>query len=308
VNATQPPKAMKKLTAAGMLVALLGAGAARGQTIVYSDDFSVSQGASYTTSGAIGTSPWSVARSGDDWGARIDGGVMTLNNDATAAAQANGWVYAHRQLSDSGPFNTIFSSSVGTMTWSFNMQQARTNPAGFSPGSYGVAYVIGTSSTLVATQGSGYAVVLGNTGTPDPVRFVSFTGGLSSLGAAATSLISAAGDLSNPTNSHMSIRLTYNPSDSRWELFGRNDGTSFSDPNTGTLSSFGSVVDSTHTGVALTSGGAYWQGATAGGQTALFDNVSLQVVPEPSTYALLLLGSALLGHSLFPKLRKARAG
>lgn len=289
---------MEKIIALGMAVALLGIQELEGQTIVYSDNFQESQGAGYTTSGNIGSSPWTITRSGDDWGGRIDGGMMTLNNDATEAGQLNGWVYSSRQLSDTGDFRTVFSTSGGEMTWTFNMQQARANPAGFSSGSYGVAYVIGASSTLVATQGSGYAVVLGNTGTPDAVRFVSFSGGLVSLGTGAGALISGTGGLANPTNSYMSIRLTYNPSSSSWEFFGRNDGGAFIDPNTGTLESLGSVIDSTYTGISLTSSGAYWQGATAAGQTALFDNVSLQVVPEPGTGVLIILGGLVVGRAL----------
>lgn len=225
---------------------------------------------------------------------------MTLNNDVGAASQANGWVYSSRNLTNTGNFNTVFSSSAGLMTWAFNMQQIRTNPAGFTAGNYGVAYIIGASSTLVATQGSGYAVVLGNTGTPDPLRFVSFTNGLQSIGNATNALLTATTPLDNPTNNYMSVRLTYNPSGNVWELLGRNDGaSSFSDPNVGSLTSFGTVTDSTYTGQALTSSGAYWQGSTAASQFAQFDNTSFTVVPEPSTCAMLAIAAAgVAGHMI----------
>ena len=223
---------------------------------------------------------------------------MTLNNDVSATANANGWVYSYQSLANTGDFSTVFSNSAGKMTWTFNMQQIRTNPAGFSVGSYGVAYIIGASSSLVATQGFGYAVVLGNTTTPDPLRFVSFTNGMTNLGTSSTALISATAPLNNPTTNYMSIRLTYNPADSLWELFGRDDGAAgFSDPNVGSLTSLGSVSNSTYTGQSLTSSGAYWQGSTGASQFAQFDNVSLEVVPEPSTYAMLGLAAAgLAGH------------
>ncbi len=176
------------------------------------------------------------------------------------------------------------------MTWTLNMQQSRPSPAGFSTNSYGLAWIVGASSTLVATQGSGYAIVLGNTGSPDPLRFVSFTNGLQSIGTTTNALISATAPLNNPTNSYMSIRLTYSPVSNFWELSGRDDGTSnFTDPNVGSLSVLGSVFDSTYTGIELSSSGAYWQGSTAANQFAQFDNASLEVVPEPSTYAMLAL-------------------
>ena len=275
--------------------------AAQAQTTVFSDNFSASQGTNYTTAGTIGTSSWTVSRgsistqeTGADWGARIDNGVLQLNNDvSTSFTNANGWVYAYQTLASTNDFSTIFSSSAGAMTWTFNMQQIRPNPAGFGTNSYGAAWIVGASSTLVATQGSGYAIVLGNTGAPDPLRFVSFTGGLQTLGTTTNALISATTPLNHPTNSYMSVQLTYDPTSDLWELFGRNDGTtSFSDPNVGTLDSLGSVIDSTYTGTELTSSGAYWQGSTAGNQFAQFGNASLEVVPEPSTYALLALSAA----------------
>lgn len=284
----QKNTAMKKIFIT--LVGSLTYSSLPAQTIVYSDNFSASQGASYTTSGAIGTSEWTVARSGDDWGARIDGGMMTLNNTATDVARANGWVYSYLSLASTNNFNTTFSDSAGLMTWTFNMRQIRTNPAGFTSISYGAAYIIGASSTTVATNGFGYAVVLGNTSTPDPLRLVSFTNGIQTIGTSTTALITATNPLANPTNNYMSIRLTYDPASHLWELSGRDDGTSaFSDPNTGILTSLGSASNSLYTSLNLTSSGAYWQGSTAADQTAFFDNVSLTVVPEPSIYALLVL-------------------
>ena len=297
---------MKKLLALLGLLGALFVSASPAQTTVYSDNFSTSQGATYTTNGTIGSSSWTVTRgsvstqqTGADWGARIDNGLMTLNNDAGATfTNANGWVYSYQALVNTGSFNTIFSSSAGLMTWTFNMQQIRSNAAGFSAGSYGVAYILGASSNLVATQGSGYAVVLGNTTTPDPLRFVSFTGGLQSIGTATNALITAGSPLANPTTNYMSIKLTYNPTNSVWEFFGRDDGTTaFSDPTVGSLTSFGSVSNSTYTSQSLTSSGAYWQGSTGANQFAQFDNVRLEVVPEPSTYAMLGLAAAgLAGH------------
>ena len=70
-----------------------GAALAQTTTTVFSDNFATSQGTTFTTSGTIGTSDWSVTRSGDDWGARIDNGILELTNTASAATRAVGWVY-----------------------------------------------------------------------------------------------------------------------------------------------------------------------------------------------------------------------
>jgi hypothetical protein len=297
---------MKNITVLVGMAGLCFSSPSWSQTIVYSDDFTAAQGPSYTTSGSIGSTPWEVSRSGDDWGARIDGGVMTLNNDVSALPNANGWVYSYHPLSSVGDFNTVFSSSAGLMTWTLNMQQIRPLPSGFSTGSYGVAYVIGSSSATAGTSGSGYAVVLGNTGTPDPLRFASFSSGLNSLGTSNSGLIIASPPLANPGSSYMSISLTYNPTDSTWNLFGRDGGTTgFSPPDTGTLALIGSATNSTYTGLSLTSSGAYWQGSTAAAQTAQFDNVRLEVVPEPSTLVLLLFAgifAVLTGSRAFFKI------
>jgi hypothetical protein len=277
-----------------ILALVLAAGAAQAATVV-SDDFSVIENlGSYVTSGPIGLSDWNVTRAGDDWAAKIDGNVLELSNDMGRSANLDGWVFAGLTLSSTNGFNTTLGSSSGLLTWSFNMRQIRTNPAGFGANSYGVAFVLGSSSDNVRSNGYGYAVVLGNTGTPDPIRLVSFTGGLSSLGTAAGGLIvSGLGmPLDNPTNRYMSVQVTYNPADNLWSMYGRDDGaSSFTDPLSGSLSFIGSATDSTFTGSDLTYMGAYWQGSTTATQTAAFDNVVLSAIPEPASFGLLALGA-----------------
>jgi len=247
----------------------------------------MAEGSSFTESGSIGGSAWSVTRSGEDWGGRIDGGVLELSNTASGAANASGWVFAGVSTSGfGGPFQSKLQNNSGVVTWKFNMRQIRSNPAGFSAGNYGAAFILGSTSSDVAATGSGYALVLGNTGTPDSLRLINFSGGIQSLGGSSSGLIVAGSPLDDPTNDFMSISLSYDPSDNTWNLFGRNDGgTSFTDPASGTLTSLGSVVNSEYTGIDLNYMGAYWQGATALDQTATFDNISVSVIPEPSTYA-----------------------
>ncbi len=268
------------ITAAVLAVA--GQMAAQAQT-VFSDNFNTSQGATFTTGGDIGTSPWTVTRSGADWGARIDNNILELTNTASAATNATGWVYASADTADfTAPWSSILSANTGLVTWDFNMRQIRTDPAGFGGTSYGVAFILGSTSTTVATAGNGYAVVLGNTTATDPVRLVSFTGGIQTLGTTTGGLITAASPLNDVGNSYLSLRVTYDPLTSGWEMFGRNDGaTAFADPSVGPLDSLGTVTNSTYTGVSLTSMGAYWNGSTAATQTAFFDNVSVAVGAAP---------------------------
>jgi hypothetical protein len=283
---------MKRILGIGIAVLLAGTAQAE---IVFQDDFSTSQGAGWTTTGAIGTSGWNVnrggaVRGGEDWGARISTNVMDLSNDASANANNDGWVFAKRTLSDTSLFKTTLSSSSGEVTWSFNMQQIRDNPAGFSPANaYGVAFILSANSTNINSTGTtGYAIVLGQSGTTDPLRLAHFTNGVQGT---LSNIITANSPLNDVGLEHLSIKVTYNPADNGWTLSGRSDGTSFSDPLSGTLSSLGSATDSTYTGVSLPFMGGYWQGSTAANQNAKFDNVVLSVIPEPASFGLLALGA-----------------
>lgn len=274
-----------------VLAMILTAGASQAGTVV-SDDFSVLQNSgAYVTSGPIGLSSWNATRSGDDWGARIDGNVLELSNDASRSGNTNGWIFAGLTLSDSGGFDTTLANSAGEVTWSFNMQQVRPDPAGFSAAnSYGVAFVLGATGTTLNNAGNGYAVVLGQSGSNDAVRLVHFTGGLQ--GAMTNIITTIAAPLSDVGMQYLSLKVTYNPADNLWTLYGRDDGTSaFADPLSGSLSFLGSVADSTYTGSDLSNMGGYWQGSTAAGQNSKFDNVVLSVIPEPASFGLLALGA-----------------
>ena len=257
-----------------------------GGGVAFEDDFETSQGVGFTTSGSIGTSNWNVVRSGADWGARIHEGILTLTNTASSTANANGWVYAYTETNSfNAGYNPVLEVNEGLIEWSFNLRQIRTNPAGFNTNNYGVAFVIAADGDPedIQSSSSGYAVVLGNTGTPDPVRFVSFDDGIGSLGASNSGLIVAGSPLNNPTNNHFSVRVTYNNTTNTWRMYGRNDGSSFEDPQTGELTFLGEVVDDAFTDSPLTTMGGYWQGSTAANQTAFIDNVQVQIVTETVT-------------------------
>ena len=273
---------LKTLLALVSLV--MGVGVSLGQTTVFTDDFSANQSATYTTSGTIGSSSWSISRSGEDFGGRINTSPaqLELTNDASGTANANGWGFASTSTSSfSSPYTTTLSSNTGLVTWNFNMRQIRTDPAGFTSGAYGVAFIIAGTSTTNNNTGSGYAVVLGQSGSTDPIRLVRYTTGIQ--GTMTNIISSNTTGLTDFGVEYVSVRVTYAPSTNTWELFLRNDGASaFTSPTTGTLTTQGTAIDNTHTGSSLTLMGAWWQGATGATLNAFFDNVSVSVTVSSS--------------------------
>jgi hypothetical protein len=257
-------------------------GKAQDTVNVFSDDFTSNTSASWTTSGAIGSSNWSVTRSGADWGARrnTSPAQLELTNDASGTSNANGWVFGsvNNSTEFTAPWNTTLSSNPGLVIWEFNMRTIRTDPAGFTASAYGVGFILAGTSNAPATSGSGYAVILGQSGTTDPIRLVNYNNGLQ--GTLTNLITSNTTGLTDFGNEYLSIRVTYDPSDDTWELFLRNDGSSaFEKPSVGSLLSQGTVINDTYTSTAnMNFMGGYWQGATAGTQTAFFDNVAVYVV------------------------------
>lgn len=256
----------------------------QGQVTVFSDDFSTNTNAVWITDGMMGASAWSVLRSGDDWGARrnVSPEQLEMTNDVSGTENAEGWVFAMTATTSFiSPYDTILGQG-GVVTWTFNMRQIRLDPSGFDSGLYGVAFILAGQTATSSTNGSGYAVVLGQTG-EDPVRLVSYTSGIMGDATLTDIISSNTAGLTDLGNEYLSIRVNYNPClNHQWELFVRNDGiTEFADPLSGTLTSQGIANNSAFTGVALPMMAAYWQGNTASEQTAFFDNVTVSVTDTP---------------------------
>ena len=262
-----------------ILVLLLNWNVGRGQATLFSDNFGVSTGGAYDNTGPIGTSTtWNLNRSGVDWGAKIDLGRLDLTNDASGTANVNGWVFGYRDINALAGWNTTLNNNTAIVIWEFNMRQIRTDPSGFGIGSYGVAYVLAGTSTNAATSGSGYAIVLGQSGGTDPIRLASFNNGLQ--GTLTNIITSNTVGLTDFGTEYLSIRVTYTPCSNVWELFVRNDVASFADPASGTLISQGTAVNNDFTSTAgMRYTGGYWQGSSAGSQTAFFDNLYLKTSP-----------------------------
>jgi len=183
------------------------------QVVVFNDDFSDSTDPAYTTSGNIGGSAWDVYRMGVDWGARRNTSPqqLELTNDASGSGNVDGYVLVTSPTSDfPAPYNTVLNSG-GIITWTFNMRQIRTDPAGFAPGSYGVAFIIAGETATSNSTGNGYAVVLGQSGTTDPVRLARYTTGLNATADVTNIITSNTAGLADFGNQYLSVKVTYNP-------------------------------------------------------------------------------------------------
>src|SRR5690606_987527 len=112
-------------------------------------------------------------------------------------------------------------------------------------GYYANAFVLAGTGNTTGITGSGYAVVLGQSGKTDRLRLVRYTAGLRT---STDLLASNTSGLSDFGNNYLSVKVTYTPSTNTWQLFVRNDGGNFVDPSIGTLTSQGTVVNSASTG------------------------------------------------------------
>lgn len=249
------------------------------QSTVFNDDFATAQGLYYTTAnGFIGTSTvWRNVRSGTDFGSGIANSHLSLTNDTGGTANSNGWVLAYTNASDfPAPYNTVLANNPGIVTWTFNMRQSNANPSGFAAAEYGAAFILAGTAGTTNVTGTGYAVVLGNSGTTDPVRLVRYNSGIRNFTNLITSSTSGLADFGAQ---YISVKVVYTPSANSWQLFLRNDGTAAAaDPNSGTLTAQGApVVNTTYTGSSLPILGGYQNAGTAASQTAFFDYARVTV-------------------------------
>jgi autotransporter-associated beta strand protein len=280
--------------AAAMSTGALGS-ALHAATTAYFDDFNAAvtgngtsgfpgtTGSTITSNGYTYTTTATAGDGGAGVGTTFNGvpatpGQLTLTNDATSTTNLGGLVYTTTPLSGyAGGFNpTLNLNGPNALTWSLNMQQARSNPAPPLSGQYGAAYILGaTTNVFVAGAGaaSGYAVVFGSTGTPDPVRLVRFTNGLNGT---LTPIATTGG---NVGTDFWSVKVVYNPTGDVWSLAARDDVSAFADPESN-ATPYGpaqTAVDTTYTGQALTSSGALWSYSTTTNTVAHFDNLKLSL-------------------------------
>jgi len=248
----------------------------KAQTTVFSDNFSASNSATYSTATLPGG--WTINRNAADWGARRNGNLLELTNDASGSANANGYAFVSQSTSGfASPYTVQLNQNAGVVTWTFNIAQERTDPGGVSTNNgYAAAFVLASngSNPYFNLAADGYAVTFGQSGSTDPLRLFYFTNGMNNATNLITAGVSPFNDLSTQ---YLSVKITYSPCTNQWEMFARNDGASFADPLTGTLTSLGTATNSTYTGTSLGFMGPYWQGSTSAAQNAVFDNITVSV-------------------------------
>ncbi|MBL0102493.1 MAG: HYR domain-containing protein [Bacteroidetes bacterium] len=232
---------------------------------------------------------------GNSWVENESGStVVTLNTNRVQLGTGGGSDLEFLYRDCSTLFVTTPASNTGVMTWMANIRQSRTDPGGFDFGNYGIAYVLGCTSTDFTT-GNGYAVLFGQGGTSDPLRLVRFAGGLDA-NTNITNIISATG--TDFGNDYLAVKVTYNPSNNQWTLAYASSGSSFPDPSTATYTSAGAAVtNTTYTSSALNYVGAYYSHGSGFSETAYFDNVYIPsaapfITTQPSASLSVCQGSS----------------
>ncbi|MBP6699375.1 MAG: hypothetical protein KA175_17270, partial [Flavobacteriales bacterium] len=257
--ATSPRSRLLLALLAGMAVPAIG------QQLV--DDFNR---AANTVVGGGWTEVETVLNTGAQIGTA---GELTLGS--TTAGRDYVWRDA------AGLYTTTLNTNTCDITWGFCVQQSRPDPSGLNAGNYGTVFVLG-GTTSDFTQGNGYAVVIGNAGSPDPLRLVRYTGGVD-LNANAVDVVSAAlvPPFNNVSTQFLGVRVVFSPGTNQWRLFAQQlNAATFATANPsigGTLC--GTGTDNVHVGLNLRYTGCLWGHSTGAGEAALFDNV---YVPSPT--------------------------
>lgn len=208
------------------------------------------------------------------------GSATLLGNQLRLGSATSGRDYVYADIS--AQYNSVYSTNTASLTWSFNMRHTRSDPSGFDAGNYGIGYVLGCNTNNFLT-GSGYAVVLGNSGTSDNLRLVKFAAGVIS-NAGITNIIAPASDYGTD---YLTVKVIYNPIGNNWSLYIGTNLAAFVDPTLATYTQLGvTTSDNTYTGTDLLYTGCFWNHATGASDFAYFDNINIpslcSLAPEPT--------------------------
>lgn len=205
---------------------------------------------------------------------RVSNNQLELSNCYEGnSGSCGGTVSEQISFDMNGKYATTFNTASSTMEWYLNIRQSRANPSGFGSGSYGAAFILGsTESNFTSGTAQGYALTIGNTSTPDPIRLVSFNGQVSNQ----TYIIIGVGDGADVVDNYLSVKVTYAPSTNTWGLYVRDDGAAFADPTTISVSG-ATATNSTYTNLNLRYTGALWNHSSSCEEILLVDNVNIPV-------------------------------
>ncbi|MEA4937857.1 MAG: hypothetical protein VB102_14660 [Paludibacter sp.] len=175
-----------------------------------------------------------------------------------------GRVYVAGDLSVySAPFTSKISEiNADSVVWTLNMRQNYNSTlSGFSNSQNGVATILVADNSNFSLA-NGYAIAYGGDATKR-YRLVKFKSGIYSTDN-ITTLVNGQTSLWSGRE-YMSFRVVYVVSSNTWKYYERVDGSgetsdpagagAFADPNAGTYNFIGSVVDSEHTNITLSSFG-----------------------------------------------------
>ena len=175
-------------------------------------------------------------------------------------------------------YNSTLSQNSGIVSWSFNISNEDYN---FN--NYFSFTLANTKEDPYDISGHGYMFDGGGM-VGDRMTLWRFDYGIGGGKEALIDITDGLGVLPEKG----SFRITYNPVDGTWNLFGET-GPDYVAPEQVT-NLLGSAVDATYTSVST----PYLTLASGTTGNTYFDNITVSVVPEPATLSLLALGGLLL--------------
>ena len=244
--------------------------------------------------GPLGAFPISYSGVGgfDFYGNPLPPGYLTtwMNDDPSSPpyiwSQTSGGLGSYAL-----PWAGKLNLNTGLVTWTFNMNMSTPQTGNFGVTDDEALVMLAGSDDRVFSSGTalptqGYAVTF-TSGAPYGIRLIKFAGAMSGSapGAPAVDVITPSASfpgVAGPTQ-FLSVRVTYDPSTDRWNLYVRDDGAfGFSDPSTGVTTLVGTAIDNSYTGVAVTRFGFYshFDASSATGflaKYAFFDNYKVTV-------------------------------
>lgn len=292
---------------------LLGANLGFGQTIV-TETFGTAAGQALTLTAGVwsDTSSFTAGPYGSATtpATSLAVSTITISGDASLSVGASASTLttaSRRNLMGTYPAGALASALNANTTkevvWTFNMRGQKLMGANYSDGTDYSAVILGSTSNsldnaTVASNGSGYAVVMGRStanAAINSLHFVKFTNGLTAGSTVTTLAQSAAfigaGTLATPVvatataPNNISVKVVYSAPTNTWKVYYREDASNttaaYADPSTTpTTNSLALVADSAYTNVALPNFG-FLVGNTVSSnvsRTKGFDNFTASLV------------------------------